>query len=91
VPLVSLLDTLPISFSGMGTRDIGLIFFFSLIGLSPEAAISTSIMALVLGYLFVGLIGFIFWARNPTGTRDLLKNTVRMAPGKRGEAKKPNV
>jgi glycosyltransferase 2 family protein len=74
VPLISVLDALPISFSGMGTRDVSLILFFSLIGVSAEAAISTSIMVLFLGYVLVGFLGFLYWLSNPTGTRNLMNS-----------------
>ena len=65
MPLVNLTDILPISFSGIGTRDIMLIFFLSQIGIAAEIAVSFSTMLLLFGYLVVGLIGLFFWFRNP--------------------------
>jgi len=65
MPLVNLMDTLPISFSGIGTRDITLIFFLSQIGIMAEIAVSFSTMLLVFGYLVVGVVGLFFWFRNP--------------------------
>jgi len=65
MPLVNLMDILPISFSGIGTRDITLIFFLSQIGIAAEAAVSFSTMILVFGYILVGLIGLFFWFKNP--------------------------
>ena len=63
-PIIALLEALPISFSGVGTRDATLIFFFSFLGLTPEAAISISLIYLLVEYLFA-LVGFGFWYRNP--------------------------
>jgi len=65
MPLVNLTDILPISFSGIGTRDIMLIFFLSQIGIAAEIAVSFSTMLLLFGYLVVGVIGLFFWFRNP--------------------------
>jgi uncharacterized protein (TIRG00374 family) len=59
MPIVILLDMLPISFSGIGTRDAALIFFLSFISLSTEYAISFSLMIFLLGYVIPGLIGSI--------------------------------
>jgi len=65
VPIVVLLDTLPISFSGIGTRDAALIFFFSLINLSSETAVSLSLLVFVVAYLLMGFGGAILWVRKP--------------------------
>lgn len=73
IPVVSLLDTLPISFSGLGVRDISLVFFFSLLGLPAEAAVSTSVFIFFLAYVVVGLAGFAFWLKNPIRSKDIFK------------------
>jgi hypothetical protein len=57
MPIVVLLDMLPVSFSGIGTRDAALIFFFSLVPLGKEYAVSFSILVFVFSYAFLGLIG----------------------------------
>lgn len=49
---------LPVSLSGLGTRDIVLILIFSRIGLSREAAVTFSFM-FVLVYIIMGLTGLI--------------------------------
>ncbi len=64
VPIITLLEALPISFSGLGTRDAALIFFFSYLAITPEAAISTSLLYLLTSYIFV-FIGFALWYRSP--------------------------
>ena len=60
VPLVALLDILPVSFSGIGTRDAALILFFSFISVGKEYAISLSLLALLFGYVLIGLAGAFF-------------------------------
>ena len=63
-PIVMIILALPISFSGIGTRDAMMIFFFSYVGISAEATLSYTIMNLVVDYIF-GAIGFILFFRNP--------------------------
>ena len=65
MPIVTLLDTLPISFSGIGTREIALIFFLSMLGIETEAIVSLSLLVLIFGYFLVGIAGFVFWIRKP--------------------------
>ncbi|HDD72685.1 MAG TPA: flippase-like domain-containing protein [Candidatus Aenigmarchaeota archaeon] len=70
MPVVTLLDALPVSFSGLGTRDAALIFFMGFISLSPENAVSLSILILTFNYLLIAAIGFILWLREPITLRD---------------------
>ncbi|MCJ7816572.1 MAG: flippase-like domain-containing protein [Candidatus Aenigmarchaeota archaeon] len=60
VPIVTLLDMLPVSFSGIGTRDAALILFFSFISVGKEYAISLSLLVLFIGYVPAGLMGAAF-------------------------------
>jgi len=61
----NLISFIPISISGLGTRDATLIFLFSLIGLSAETALSYSLLVLLTFYIFGGLIGFLAWMVHP--------------------------
>ncbi len=64
MPIVLIILALPISFSGLGTRDAALIFFFSYVGLTAETTLTYSIMILIIDYVFA-IFGFgIFW-KNP--------------------------
>ena len=63
-PVILLLEALPISFSGLGTRDAALIFFFSFVSIGPEAAVSLSILLLIVNYA-TAIPGFILWFKNP--------------------------
>jgi uncharacterized protein (TIRG00374 family) len=65
MPIITLLDTLPISFSGLGTREIALIFFLSFFGISTETVVSFSLLLLIFGYVLVGVAGFVFWLKDP--------------------------
>jgi len=62
--VVALLDALPISFSGIGTRDLALITLFSTISISKEYAISYSFLVLLFSYVFIGLFGAFLLLRN---------------------------
>lgn len=63
-PIVMIILALPISFSGIGTRDALLIFFFSYVGITAEATLSYTIMNLVVDYIF-GIFGFLLFFRHP--------------------------
>ena len=65
IPIISLLDLLPISISGIGTRDAALIFLFGLQGIPPEPAVAFSLLYLFLSYWLVALVGALFWIQNP--------------------------
>ena len=64
VPPTVLVEIIPISFSGLGTRDATLIFFLSFIGIAAESAVSLSLTIVVIYYFIVG-IGFFIWWKNP--------------------------
>lgn len=65
IPVLSLLDLLPISISGIGTRDVALIFLFSLKGISPEQAVAFSLLYLFMSYWLIALIGAAVYLKNP--------------------------
>jgi len=65
IPIISLLDLLPISISGIGTRDAALIFLFGLQDISAEAAVAFSLLYLFMSYWLIALIGALFWIRDP--------------------------
>lgn len=68
IPIISLLDLLPISISGIGTRDAALIFLFGLKGISAESAVAFSMLYLFMSYWLVALVGALLWIRNPVQT-----------------------
>jgi uncharacterized protein (TIRG00374 family) len=57
LPIMGMLDFLPISISGIGTRDLALIFLFGLKSISAEQAIAFSLLYLFMSYWLIALIG----------------------------------
>src|SRR3989344_2289988 len=64
MPIVLIILALPISFSGLGTRDASLIFFFSYIALTAEMTLTYSLMILIIDYIFA-VFGFGLFYKNP--------------------------
>lgn len=58
IPIITLLDIVPISISGIGTRDVALIFLFSFIGLGIEYAVSFSFLYFLVFYIVTSLVGW---------------------------------
>lgn len=64
VSISAVITLIPISISGIGTRDATLIILFSYLGLSKESAIAFSMMILIM-FAFNGSIGLIAWLKKP--------------------------
>lgn len=64
IPFTTLVETLPISFSGIGTRDVVLISMFTLFSMPSSMAVSFSVMILALNYI-LNLFGVVFWVKKP--------------------------
>ncbi len=64
-PIISLADLVPISFSGLGTRDAVMIFLFSLFSLSAESAVALALIVFFTGYVLVSFAGFLFFLADP--------------------------
>lgn len=71
-PIVTLADLLPISISGVGTRDAILIFFFSVLSMPPEQAVAFSLLLFFTGYLLVATIGYAFFLSRPVDIKNTL-------------------
>ncbi len=67
--IVVIIELIPVSVSGIGTRDAFLVFSLGLIGVSPELAIALSIVYLVLGYWINAAMGLFFWLKDPVRLR----------------------
>lgn len=63
----NLITLIPITLSGVGTRDLALITLFSRVGLTKEQAIAYSFSFVIL-ILFSGAIGLISWLKIPIKT-----------------------
>ncbi len=60
--IATIVSILPITIWGFGTREVTLVYCFSLIGLRAESAISYSFLLFTSFYIISGLISFIGWA-----------------------------
>ncbi|MFC1825214.1 lysylphosphatidylglycerol synthase transmembrane domain-containing protein [Thermodesulfobacteriota bacterium] len=63
--LGSLVTLLPISISGVGTRDAALIGFLATLGVSAEAAFGYSLLIFLVFYMGGGLLGGLAWLIKP--------------------------
>ena len=71
IPIMTLVELIPISFSGIGTRDAALIFFLSLVAIPSVSAVSFSLMLLFIGYVN-GVFGLLFWLKNPLTLKEIV-------------------
>jgi len=69
ISAANLISLLPISISGIGTRDATLIAMFSRLHLSRESALSFSIMFLFVSNISACVMGAIAWFRKPLKVR----------------------
>ena len=74
VSVGNILSYLPISISGIGTRDAGYIFLFSQIGRTQEEAIVFSNLILISFYLLGGILGLICYTIKPISLSKLDEN-----------------
>ncbi len=65
VPMISLVELIPVSISALGTRDLTVIALFSAVGIPAEKALAFSITYFITIYLAVGLFGFYTFLKNP--------------------------
>ena len=72
----NLISFIPISISGLGTRDVTLIFLFSLIKLSPELAVSYAFLVFITFFVTGGLLGAVAWWIRPLELHEL-QNRIR--------------
>src|SRR3989338_838242 len=60
-PIMALVDVLPISVSGICTRDAALIFLFSFFAVPAEHAVALSLLVFFTGYLLISLVGLFYF------------------------------
>ena len=59
-----MVEIIPISFSGMGTRDAVLIYFFSLLAIGAASAVAYSFLILIFIYI-AAAVGLVMWHFDP--------------------------
>ena len=74
VSIAGIIALVPISFSGIGTRDATLIFLFGLSGIASQKALSFSLLYLAVFILAIGLWGAACWFRRPLKVKERLKS-----------------
>ena len=65
MPIVTLVELIPFSISGLGTRDATVIYFFAAVGAGSAEAVGFSIAYLLIGTYLTALVGFALWLRSP--------------------------
>ncbi|MFQ5512156.1 MAG: lysylphosphatidylglycerol synthase transmembrane domain-containing protein [Candidatus Krumholzibacteriia bacterium] len=65
MPTVTLVELIPISVSGLGTREAAVIYFFSVVGIASAQAVGFSITYLLVGTYLTALVGFVAWLFKP--------------------------
>ncbi len=63
LPILTLVDLLPISFSGLGTREAASIFLLSFYGIGAAEAVAFSVLVFAIGYVVCAAIGFAMFVR----------------------------
>ena len=69
MPVVTLVELIPFSVSGLGTRDATVIYFFAVVGAGAAEAVGFSIVYLLIGTYLTALAGFFLWLRHPVKWR----------------------
>ena len=65
VALGSLVTLLPISISGIGTRDAAIVAYLGTVGVPSEMALAFSLLVFLTFYIGGGLMGFVAWCIRP--------------------------
>lgn len=65
VALGSLVTLIPISISGLGTREATIVAFLGTVGVSPQLSLGFSLLIFVAFYVAGGLLGAIAWQMKP--------------------------
>jgi len=69
VPLISLLEALPVSIYGLGLRDAGYVFFFSRLNRPDEQALSLALLYVTVSLVYASCGGIVFALRRGRGGR----------------------
>ena len=62
-PAMTLVEILPISFSGLGTREATVIFLLGFYGITAPEAVAFSMLVFMVGYVLNSLMGFVLFTR----------------------------
>ena len=76
LPMLTLVEIIPISVAGLGTRDAATIYFFSIVGIGSTEAVAFSLLYVILGTYLVAGVGFVAWILKPSALRKKLEDPV---------------
>lgn len=65
IAIGGLVTLLPVSISGIGTRDAAIIFYLGQYAVQPETALSFSLLVFLVFYVLAGIIGALAWWAQP--------------------------
>ncbi len=65
VAVATLVALIPVTVSGIGTREATLIYLFSIIGVGREEAVAFSLLLFVNFFLLLGSLGYVVWLFTP--------------------------
>jgi uncharacterized protein (TIRG00374 family) len=81
LPMLTLVEIIPISISGLGTREAAVIYFFGIVGIEdPAQAVAFSLMYVLLGLYAVALVGFFAWLLMPRSLREKIRAPLPSKP-----------
>jgi hypothetical protein len=69
MPVVTLVELIPFSIAGLGTREATVIYFFSVVGAGAADAVGFSIVYVLIGTYLTALVGFFLWLKHPVRWR----------------------
>jgi glycosyltransferase 2 family protein len=75
MPIVTLVELIPFTVSGLGTRDATVVYFFSVVGVGSAEAVGFSIAYVLLGTYLTALIGLALWIRYPMRRRATMESS----------------
>jgi uncharacterized protein (TIRG00374 family) len=75
MPIVTLVELIPFTVSGLGTRDATVVYFFSVVGVGSAEAVGFSITYLLIGTYLTALVGLALWIRYPVRWRAAQETT----------------
>ncbi len=65
MPIVTLVELIPFTVSGLGTRDATVVYFFSVIGVGSAEAVGFSIAYVLIATYSLAIVGLLMWIRHP--------------------------
>jgi uncharacterized protein (TIRG00374 family) len=74
LPIITLVALIPISITGLGTREATVIFLFAIYGVSVEQSVAFSIVFLFVGYISAAVIGLVLFMMHPVDFKKALSS-----------------